>query len=145
MQEEFTLLNDSEVLHVLRGRILMSNPTFRVSEFLDALAQLISEQEMEWTEDAEGWFSDGLDCEALRLGNQGWQRGRVRLRLEFSPAPQPRLLQGDVQRREEPMPDREDIYFRAESRRRPGRNEVYDRDDIYLQDPDPYPDELDLQ
>lgn len=137
MDDDFALLNDNEVLHVTRGRILMSNPTFRVNEFLDALAQLISEQEVEWTEDSEGWFSQGLDCEALRLSNQGWQRGRVRIRLEFSPAPGPKLLPEGPSRREE--------RFRDDPRRRPIRDEVYSRgddprDEGYPRNDGPYPD-----
>jgi hypothetical protein len=88
----FQPLNDDEVLFVSFGRVLMANPTFKVGEFLDALAQAISDREDEWTEDNEGWFSDGLECEALRFNAQGWQRGRVRIRLEFAPdGPRPQL------------------------------------------------------
>jgi hypothetical protein len=91
--ENFVTLSDDEVLFVRAGRVLMSNPTFKVSEFLDALAQLVSDQEEEWTEEQEGWFGDrGARCEVLRFGNQGWQRGRVRIRLEFCPEPPPKLL-----------------------------------------------------
>ncbi|NJO43995.1 MAG: KGK domain-containing protein [Cyanobacteria bacterium RU_5_0] len=93
MDKEFGLLNDDEVLYVRAGRVLMSNPTFKVSEFLDVLAQLISEREEEWQEEQEGWFTDrGASCEVLRFGNQGWQRGRVRIRLEFCPERSPKLL-----------------------------------------------------
>lgn len=139
MDHDFGLLDDNEVLHVTRGRILMSNPTFRVIEFLDALAQLISEQEVEWTEDSEGWFSNGLDCEALRLSSQGWQRGKVRLRLEFLPAPGPKLLPESTLRREESR-------SRDEVRRRPPREDApprdaYPREDVYGRGESVYPDE----
>jgi hypothetical protein len=37
----------------------------------------------------EWWFSDGGDCEILRPGNQGWQKGKIRIKvrvdLEFCP------------------------------------------------------------
>jgi hypothetical protein len=157
MEREFESLNDNEVLHVTRGRIVMENPTFRVSEFLDALAQVVSEQEEIWTEDSEGWFAEGLDCEVLRLNGQSWQRGRVRLRLEFCPASAPKLLRGDVPRRREASRDaggeavresgrdavrdvardmnressrpfREDVYNREDTRRRPTSPM---REDIY--------------
>lgn len=89
---DFQPLSDDEVLYVSLGRVLMSNPTFKVGEFLDALAQAISDREDDWTDENEGWFSDGLECEALRFNAQGWQRGRVRLRLEFAPdGPRPSL------------------------------------------------------
>jgi KGK domain len=96
---EFSVLSDDEVLFISAGRVLMANPTFKVGEFLDALAQLVSEREEDWSDDNEGWFSEGLDCEALRFGNQGWQRGKVRIRLEFCPSKQPRLLQAEGNRR----------------------------------------------
>jgi hypothetical protein len=90
--DEFQPLDNDEVLFVSLGRVLMANPTFKVGEFLDALAQAISDRENDWVEENEGWFNDGLDCQALRFSGQGWQRGRVRIRLEFSPdTPKARL------------------------------------------------------
>jgi hypothetical protein len=93
MDNEYGLLGEDEVLYVRSGRIVMSNPTFKVIEFLDALAQMVSEQEREWSDEREGWFTDqGQSCEVLRFGGQGWQRGRVRIRLEFCPEQSPKLL-----------------------------------------------------
>lgn len=127
MEQEFGLLNDDEVLHVDAGRVLMTNPTFKVSEFLDALAQLVSEREIEWSDTHEGWFSNGLSCEALRFGNRGWQRGRVRVRLEFVPEPQPKLLREMVSDRSLP-----------ETPRQPAkRDDIYSRDDVFNVYPKP--------
>ncbi|MBD2020380.1 KGK domain-containing protein, partial [Leptolyngbya sp. FACHB-36] len=78
MNEQFEPLSNDEVLFVSVGRILMANPTFKVGELLDALAQAVSDREDDWSDDNEGWFGDGLECEALRFSSQGWQRGRVR-------------------------------------------------------------------
>jgi hypothetical protein len=145
MQRDFELLNDDEVLYVRSGRVLIPNATFKVSEFLDALAQVVLEQEEEWSEEQEGWFTDrGQRCEVLRFGNQGWQRGRVRLRLEFYPEDRPKLLQESVPRRENaPMREqpsrssnREDIYRRDAYPRDPYRQGG--REDIY---PDIYPED----
>jgi len=115
------LLNDDEVLYVNAGRVLMANPTFKVEEFLDALAQAISEREGDWSDECEGWFGEGLRCEVLRVTNQGWQRGRVRIRLEFFPETQ-KLLREERPRRAslEGRPPREEIYAR--------RDEVYEAD-----------------
>ncbi|MGV0026925.1 KGK domain-containing protein [Phormidesmis priestleyi] len=92
MDNGYSPLRDDEVLFVDRGRVLMTNPTFKVIEFLDALAQAISDREEDWSEDKEDWFGDGLACEALRFGTGGWQRGRVRIRLEFIPEKVPGKL-----------------------------------------------------
>jgi hypothetical protein len=92
MDNGFAPLSDDEVLFVDRGRVLMSNPTFKVSEFLDALAQSVSDRESDWSEENEAWFGDGLPCEALRFTSGGWQRGRVRIRLEFMPLKPPGTL-----------------------------------------------------
>ncbi len=33
------------------------------------------------------WFGDGVDCELLRIGSDGWQKGKMRVRVivEFCP------------------------------------------------------------
>ncbi|MEO1145844.1 MAG: KGK domain-containing protein [Cyanobacteria bacterium J06638_22] len=111
MDQNFSLLGDDEVLHVRAGRVLVPNSTFKVSEFLDALAQVVSEFEEEWVEECEDWFNNGLRCEVLRFGNQGWQRGRVRIRLEFSPDQQKLLREQPPRRRMRPgRPTPEDVY-----------------------------------
>lgn len=123
MDNGFTPMNDDEVLFVDRGRVLMNNPTFKVSEFLDELAQVISDNSNDWSEDCEAWFDEGLECEALRFNSgMGWQRGRVRIRLEFAPLrPQERLPERSSARqpelgKPEPLTDRlrprniDDIY-----------------------------------
>lgn len=142
MNGGFGILSEDEVLFVRAGRVLMSNPTFKTGEFLDALAQLISESEEEWSEDQEGWFSDrGARCEVLRFGNQGWQRGRVRIRLEFCPDNPPKLLRESRSPRESSREDayQEDVY-RAEGNRRRGSREdrnretPYQQEDIYRED-----------
>jgi hypothetical protein len=37
----------------------------------------------------EKWFGEGIDCEILRVGAQGWQKGKIKLKLnvtiEFCP------------------------------------------------------------
>jgi hypothetical protein len=122
MDKEFEVLSGDEVLFVRAGRIVMTNPTFKVSEFLDALAQSVSEQEEEWSEEKEGWFMNrGQSCEVLRFGNQGWQRGRVRIRLEFCPEPPPKLLGEGGQQRD-------DLYPQDERRI---REDIYPREDVY--------------
>jgi hypothetical protein len=142
MNGGFGILNEDEVLFVRAGRVLMSNPTFKVSEFLDALAQLISENEDEWSEDQEGWFGDrGARCEVLRLGNQGWQRGRVRVRLEFCPEQPPKLLRESRTPREEVYS--EDAYRQEKGRRRGSREDVYGRPSPQWEDDRPIYPEID--
>lgn len=123
MDNDFGLLGDDEVLFVRSGRIIMANPTFKVSEFLDSLAQLISEQEGEWSDEREGWFTDrGQTCEVLRFGNQGWQRGRVRIRLEFCPERAPKLLRESPSTQESSPTDdlfSDDLYTPRRNRENP--------------------------
>jgi KGK domain len=109
--DQNSLLNNDEVLYVRSGSVLMSNGTFKAREFLDALAQLVSEREDEWSDEQEGWFNErGLSCEALRFGNQGWQRGRVRIRMEFIPDDSPKLLREAPPAQRERPPYEDDIF-----------------------------------
>lgn len=139
---DFQPLDDDEVLYVTLGRVLMANPTFKVGEFLDALAQAISDRENDWADENEGWFSDGLECEALRFNGQGWQRGKVRIRLEFMPEGLRGSLPPDRRssstRRVDKADTRPDEY-------RPNREEIYrperprlNLDDVYPTAPDEY-------
>ncbi len=129
MDNGFTPMNDDEVLFVDRGRVLMNNPTFKVSEFLDQLAQVVSDQSNDWSEDNEAWFEDGLECEALRFNSgTGWQRGKVRIRLEFSPLrPQERLPERSSARQSEPLRQPEPLTDRLRPR---------NIDDIYADEDD---------
>jgi hypothetical protein len=115
MPDRFKPLNDDEVLFIQSGRILMANPTFKVGELLDALAQAISDREQDWSEDQEGWFSEGADCEALRLNASGWQRGQVRIRIEFAPSNVPDDLRsvGDHRLPEQSSAPRERVRIQA--------------------------------
>lgn len=135
----FGVLSEDEVLFVRASRILMSNPTFKVSEFLDALAQLISEQEEMWSEEQEGWFTDrGATCEVLRFSNQGWQRGRIRIRLEFCPERPPKLLRESRTTRGEDVYQQEETYRQNRPPRRSNREEIYRQEDIYRRQGSPY-------
>jgi KGK domain len=128
--DQSSLLNNDEVLYVRSGSVLMSNGTFKAREFLDALAQLVSEREDEWSDDQEGWFNErGLNCEALRFGNQGWQRGRVRIRMEFIPDDSPKLLREAPPVQRERAPYEDDIFKPRDSypQRDTGRDYPPDR------------------
>ncbi len=135
MDEQFQPLSDDEVLFVSVGRVLMSNPTFKVGEFIDALAQAISDREDDWDEANEGWFGHGLECEALRFNTRGWQRGKVRIRLEFCPdqAPEPKLLDSrrakDRRRPEENLPRPED--YRPDKTEPPRFEAIYREEDDF--------------
>jgi hypothetical protein len=134
MDNQFQPLSNDEVLFVSVGRVLMQNPTFKVGEFLDALAQAVSDREDDWSDDNEGWFGDGLKCEALRFSTQGWQRGRVRIRLEFCPEEREiKILEG--RREEVRRPDRSES--RVEEIYRPDKPDSR-FDDVYAADDNDY-------
>lgn len=139
MDNGFTPLNDDEVLFVDRGRVLMANPTFKVIEFLDALAQAISDREGDWSEDNEGWFGEGLECEALRFVSGGWQRGKVRIRLEFMPLkPLEKLPERSTAKNSDSFAKSSDPFgdsstdFGGVNRGRPRRDDIYSPPDDSL-------------
>lgn len=53
----------------------------------DTLKQLLYKQLEINTFGREAWFSDGIDCETLKIGGKGWQKGKVKIKviLEFCP------------------------------------------------------------
>ena len=62
----------------------------------------------------EKWFGEGIDCEILRVGAQGWQKGKIKLKLnvtiEFCPdEPEvedtPKNNQSETNQPESPLDD----------------------------------------
>ncbi len=86
MNNNFENLTSEDVISVYTGQLLVTNRTFTVNELIAALMPIIKEKSGNtWTEDKEQWFRDGLDCKMLKPGAKSWQRGKVRLTLEFAP------------------------------------------------------------
>jgi len=88
VDKQFEPLATGEVLSVDESvQLLIGHRTFRVSELAEAIkAQLEHGLQGGWTQAKEGWFSEeGIPCEVLRFTAQGWQKGKVRINLEFCP------------------------------------------------------------
>ncbi|MBD1898853.1 hypothetical protein NDI44_06595 [Trichocoleus sp. DQ-A3] len=87
MDNQFDSLAKGEVLSVDESsQILIGHRTFRVGEFADAIRTQLEYGLGGWTEEKDGWFSDqGIPCEVLKFGSNGWQKGKVRFSLEFCP------------------------------------------------------------
>ncbi len=87
MSDRFESLDSGEVVSVKDDQqVLSGHRTFRVGELSDAIKAQLASAISGWTEEKNGWFSErGIDGEALRFGSNGWQKGRIRLCLEFCP------------------------------------------------------------
>jgi hypothetical protein len=86
MENKFELLKDNEILSLEEPvRILLQQPTYKVSEFMQVLISLVKGTARTWTHDKSNWFSQGVPCEVLRLDAKGWRKGKVRLAIEFLP------------------------------------------------------------
>jgi KGK domain len=87
MHDRFESLESGEVISVQHDtQVLGGQRTFRVGELNEAIESHLKSAIANWSEAHNGWFTpQGIDCEALRFGSQGWQKGRIRLCLEFCP------------------------------------------------------------
>lgn len=90
MEKKFTPLKEEEIV-VIRLNIQKAlDFSSKFKDFTLTLGQLISTiiQSLVFPENAKKQlFDDGLDCQVLRFTPQGWQKGkiRVKLTLEFCP------------------------------------------------------------
>ena len=75
MENEITLLNENDVISTSSSH-LMFQCTFKVIEFMTIIKEKLEEE--------ENLFIQGIDCEILSPGKT-WQKGKIRLRLEFFP------------------------------------------------------------
>jgi hypothetical protein len=87
MSDRFDALDNGEVISIQQdSQVLVGHRIFRVSELNDAIANYLKNAVDTWTDDKSNWFNtQGIDCEALRFGSNAWQKGRIRLCLEFCP------------------------------------------------------------
>ncbi len=88
MKNKFQPLKSGEVICVANPvQFVCPHNTFRVSELADALKQeLIKYSGYGVTEADLGWLSpQGSDCAVLKFGAPGWQKGKLRLKIEFCP------------------------------------------------------------
>ena len=87
MNVRFESLESGEVISVQQDTLAMSgHRTFRVGELNEAIEGHLKQAIENWNEENNAWLTpEGLDCEALRFGSKGWQKGRIRLCLEFCP------------------------------------------------------------
>ncbi len=49
------------------------------------MMQATKKQLGDLTEGKETWFGEGLECKILKPGAKSWERGKVRISLEFEP------------------------------------------------------------
>ncbi|AFZ29013.1 KGK family protein [Gloeocapsa sp. PCC 7428] len=84
MNPEFNCLDREDVVSVYSEQILVNNRTFTINEFVTAIMAIIKGHSG-WTEEKAKWFTEGIDCKLLKPGAKSWQRGKVRITLEFCP------------------------------------------------------------
>ncbi len=87
MKDRFESLESGEVVSIQQDKqVLIGHSTFRVGELNEAIKKQLASTIDGWSEEKSAWFEQkGIDCEALRFGSTGWQKGRIRLCLEFCP------------------------------------------------------------
>ncbi|GAX42530.1 hypothetical protein NIES4075_35310 [Tolypothrix sp. NIES-4075] len=82
MVNGFEALSQDDVVSIypeVFQQLNVSN-TFKAVHLLESIKVYIGSKTIE-----ASLFNKGINCEVLRLGNKRWQKGKVRIRLEFSP------------------------------------------------------------
>ena len=73
-------LNGEEVISIddQKDSVLISHSTYTIQEFLDKLGDNIGRNKK------EKWLDEGVPCKMLSP-NQQWQKGKIKICLEFIP------------------------------------------------------------
>ena len=81
MYKTFEPLSQNEVISVSTNtfKLLNLSTTFKIAELLESIKQYIESDALETQ-----LFQEGIDCEVLRFNSQTWQKGKVRITVEFS-------------------------------------------------------------
>jgi hypothetical protein len=93
MKNNFHILDDHEVISVNQShQINIGNSTCTPNEFVNAIKSALielarySNSSVKWYDVKQKWFSEeGIEGEALKFGEKGWQSGRLKLALVFYP------------------------------------------------------------
>jgi hypothetical protein len=87
MSEKSESLKPEDVVSISdpNASLLLSHPTFRLSEFLSAITGHLGAR----NEPKSGWFGDGVKVEVLTIPSTGWRKGKIRLTVEFIPDEEP--------------------------------------------------------
>lgn len=85
MNQPFKSVDTDDVVSVYASQIFLTSKTFTNSEFVTAIFQSTKKSLGELTQEQQSWFGEGLDCKLLKPGAKSWQRGKVRITLEFCP------------------------------------------------------------
>jgi hypothetical protein len=84
MVNAFSALNQDEVVSVEPDTFnnLDVSKTFKVLDLIVAIREYVG---ADGRDEENLYYSKGLNCEVLKLGTKGWQKGKVRITLEFCP------------------------------------------------------------
>lgn len=70
-------LDNTDVVSMTANSSFTQTTTFQVTELRSAIEKHLG--------NLRDWFTYGVDCRVLRASGGGWQKGRLRLCLEFIP------------------------------------------------------------
>jgi hypothetical protein len=89
MDEKFKPLEDEEVLLVEENdKTLLPQLMFTPDQLIAHMKFILARHAGNRTNENIGkWLSEGVDCETLKFGEKGWQKGKVRIKVsvEFCP------------------------------------------------------------
>lgn len=89
MQRKFESLDiDGEVISVEpSSKFITAYPMFKTEQFKVDIKRLCQNYSGISTKISEQWFSEGINCEVLKLNSNAWQKGKIRIKLtlEFCP------------------------------------------------------------
>ncbi|MFB2875894.1 KGK domain-containing protein [Floridanema aerugineum] len=79
MENKFEPLDlENDIVSGITEKILGGRRTFTAEDLLKSLKEYLS------TEGYKGFFENGIDCKILKPG-KNWQKGKIRITLEFCP------------------------------------------------------------
>ena len=81
MTGKFNLIDKDDVISSANGSYLKLSRTFKADELTEKLKSLLIAS----TNCDTGLFSSGMRCEVLIIGTKGWQKGKVKISLQFCP------------------------------------------------------------
>ena len=79
------ILSDEDVVSMAQDANFAEVSTSRLEELMAVISEALCNHSRQEADTVENWVKQGVECKVLQAKGGGWQKGRVKICLEFTP------------------------------------------------------------
>ncbi|MDZ8227544.1 KGK domain-containing protein [Nostoc sp. ChiVER01] len=79
------ILNDEDVVSMAQEANFAEASTSTLEELMAAINEALCNYSRQEADTVKNWVTQGVECKVLQAKGGGWQKGKVKICLEFTP------------------------------------------------------------